>query len=138
MLDCNGRHLYPRDAVWSANDEPAARSALAALDAERGFSNSNPVPGILQAFATAGPEPFATRLIVLAVGDEFTGTRQSAMARIAAANPRGPDGRRPAVIDAIFVPTWRLLGPTMPTGPGATHEKFAQLMRELAATHGGA
>lgn len=72
------------------------------------------------------------------MGDEFTGTNQMAIARIDAANPRGPDGRRPAAIDVLVVPTWQVAFGERPTGPRSTFEKFAQLMRELAGTHGGA
>lgn len=136
FLDADGRFILGgrADEHWLP-DSPEVRNAIkAALNRYDIYSNSNPVPGILRALRTLHKPEENMHMSLFILGDEFTGTADAVLRRIDELNPKGEDGKRDVVINAIGFPTAIKMGFSM----GNTGVKFANLMRELTYQHGGA
>ena len=73
-------------------------------------------------------------MTIFILGDEFTGTADAVLKRMDELNPKGEDGKRKVVINAIGFPTAIRMGFSM----GNTGVKYANLMREITHEHGGA
>lgn len=136
FLDADGRFILTRAGEKWLPDTPEVRNAVKeAISNYRVFSNSNPVPGILRAVRQLhDKDDPKMKMGVFILGDEFTGTADSVLRRMDELNPRGPDGKRPIVINAIGFPTAIRLGFSMAN----TGVKYANLLRQLCYEHGGA
>lgn len=138
FLDADGRFIISgrqTEQRWLP-DNAATRNAIkAALFDYDIFSNSNPVPGIVRALRTLLDENDPDmRMTIFILGDEFTGTADAVLRRLDELNPRGENGKRRVVINAIGFPTAVKMGFSM----GNTGVKYANLMREACYQHGGA
>jgi hypothetical protein len=136
VLDADGRFMVRRGGDGWLQDSPETRDYIrrSVLD-YRVFSNSNPVPGIMRAIRTLyDPNIPGQEMGIYIMGDEFTGTADTVLRRMAELNPVGEDGTRPVVINAVGFPNVIRYGFSM----GQTGLKYANLMRELTFEHGGA
>jgi hypothetical protein len=138
FLDADGRFILSgrqTEQRWLP-DNPANRNAIKdALHNYNIFSNSNPVPGIVRALRTLFDENDPEmRMTIFILGDEFTGTADAVLRRLDELNPKGEDGKRRVVINAIGFPTAVKMGFSM----GNTGVKYANLVREVCYQHGGA
>lgn len=138
FLDADGRFILSgrqAEQRWLPDNE-ANRSAIKqALFDYNIFSNSNPVPGIVRALRTLlDDDDPDMRMTIFILGDEFTGTADAVLRRLDELNPKGEDGKRRVVINAIGFPTAVKMGFSM----GNTGVKYANLVREVCFQHGGA
>ena len=138
FLDADGHFILSgrqAEQRWLPDNE-ANRSAIKqALFDYNIFSNSNPVPGIVRALRTLlDDDDPDMRMTIFILGDEFTGTADAVLRRLDELNPKGEDGKRRVVINAIGFPTAVKMGFSM----GNTGVKYANLVREVCFQHGGA
>lgn len=135
FLDADGRFIVGRAGEWLP-DTPAARQTAASLLRRYGIhSNSNPVPGIRNAIrALHDKSDEEMKMGIYIFGDEFTETAEQALEGLDRLNPADEDGKRQIQISAIGFPN--LLGSGFFMGQSGL--KFANLMRELTFSHGGA
>lgn len=137
FLDADGRFIMGGRAEqkWLPDGPEAREGMKQALNNYDIFSNSNPVPGIVRALRTLYDENDPDmKMTIFILGDEFTGTADAVLRRLDELNPRGPNGKRKVVINAIGFPTAVKMGFSM----GNTGVKMANLMREVCFQHGGA
>ena len=137
VLDADGHFVLARstDQQWLP-DAPETRDAIKrAVRRYSVYSESNPVPGILQALKRLfDPNDPAMKMNIFIFGDEFTGTADSVLRAADQLNPADENGKRPVIISAVGFPTAVQLDFAMSN----TGVKFANLMRELTYQHGGA
>ena len=138
FLDADGRFILSgrqAEQRWLPDNEANRGAIKQALFDYNIFSNSNPVPGIVRALRTLlDDEDPDMRMTIFILGDEFTGTADAVLRRLDELNPKGEDGKRRVVINAIGFPTAVKMGFSM----GNTGVKYANLVREVCFQHGGA
>lgn len=129
VLNDQGRYMFESSRGQWLTDSRATRDRIqSTMRNWRPYSESNPLPGILQALATY--RAAGRRLSIYVIGDEFTGeSLQQALDRIDALNKADP--ARPRV---------RIHAIGFPEGPGFppfTSIRFSALMRAVAARNDG-
>ncbi len=138
FLDADGRFILggrQADQRWLPDNENNRKAIKEALFNYDIFSNSNPVPGIVRALRSLYDEnDKEMKMTIFILGDEFTGTADAVLRRLDELNPKGEDGKRKVVINAIGFPTAVKMGFSM----GNTGVKYANLVREVCFQHGGA
>jgi hypothetical protein len=129
VLNDQGRYLFEgqRDR-WLTDGADTRRRIQERMRDWRPYSESNPVPGIVQALRSFRAQ--GQRISIYVIGDEFTGeSMQAAVDQVAEANRA--DARMPrARIHAIGFPE----GPGFPP---FTNIRFSSLMRSVAARNDG-
>lgn len=139
VLDANGRSVLGRgeENGWLA-DNPDTRARIKrVLRRYDEDTYSNPVPGILQVFRRLNqPDNPNMKLGIYVFGDEFnTGdSAEKVIKQLDELNPADENGNRKVVINAIGFPTTIRYQFSM----GNTGMRFANLMRTVTYTHGGA
>lgn len=129
VLNDQGRWLFEAQRGRWLEDTPEMRRRVRERMRDwRPYSESNPVPGILQALRTLRTD--GRRIGIYVIGDEFSGeSMQAAVDAIDAANR--PDPRQPrARIHAIGFPEG-------PGYPPFTSIRFSAVMRTIAARNDG-
>jgi hypothetical protein len=138
FLDADGRFVMGNrgaEQKWIPDTKETRAAMKQAINNYDVFSNSNPVPGIVRALRTLyDPKDEKMTMTIFILGDEFTGTADAVLKRLDELNPRGENGKRKVVINAIGFPTAIRMGFSM----GNTGVKLANLMREVTYQHGGA
>ena len=138
FLDADGRFILGNRSAeqqWIPDTAETRRAMKQAINNYDVFSNSNPVPGIVRVLRTLlSPDKENMNVTIFILGDEFTGTADAVLKRLDELNPKGADGKRKVVINAIGFPTAIRMGFSM----GNTGVKYANLMREITHQHGGA
>jgi hypothetical protein len=129
VLNDQGRYMFEGQGGRWLEDTPATRRRIRdRMPDWRPYSESDPVPGIVQALRTyRAPD---RRISLYVIGDEFTGnSMQAAADRIDAVNRA--DGTRPrARIHAIGFPEG-------PGYPPFTNIRFSSLMRTITSRNEG-
>jgi hypothetical protein len=130
IMNDQGTYLFEgTQGSWLTDSKQLRQDIRQRARTWRAWSQSNPVPGMLEALKTYWAEGRHTSLFVL--GDEFTGdSYQAALDAIDHLNRPGADGRRPVRIHAIGYPE----GPDMPAD---TSIRFSALMRLVCERNGG-
>jgi molecular chaperone GrpE (heat shock protein) len=131
VMNDQGRYMFEgTKGQWLADSQERRDQIVKRMRNWRPFSQSNPVPGILEAVRTYwAPEK---RFSIYVLGDEFTGDSiQDALTEIARLNKPDTNGRRVARIHAIGYMN-------APDYPPFTNIRFGALMRLVCSENNGA
>ncbi|MEO7773560.1 MAG: vWA domain-containing protein [Steroidobacteraceae bacterium] len=129
VLNDQGRYMFESSrGQWLTDSRETRQRIQNTMKNWRPYSESNPMPGILQALTTY--RAAGRKVSIYVIGDEFTGdSMQQALDRIDSVNKADP--KRPRV---------RIHTIGFPEGPGFapfTNIRFSALMRAIAARNDG-
>ena len=137
ILDADGNFVIRTSrGDWLPDGPTVRQNIVRAILTYNHHSQSNPVPGIKRAIRFGKPTSKDTdkKIGIYIFGDEFTQTADKVLSSIDSLNPADEEGNRLFTINAIGFPNVVKYEIHFTR----TGLKFANLMRELTYTHGGA